>query len=46
MAYNAAVRRGHSLLQRGDHPSLRAAVIDAIRDELLNGMLPPVSVSA
>ena len=30
-----------ALLQRGRHPSLRAAVIDAIRDELLNGMLPP-----
>ena len=42
MAYNAAGAPADiPLLQRGDHPSLRAAVIDAIRDELLNGMLPP-----
>jgi DNA-binding GntR family transcriptional regulator len=27
--------------ERGAHPSLRAAVIDAIRDELLSGLLPP-----
>jgi DNA-binding GntR family transcriptional regulator len=26
---------------RGGHPSLRAAVIDAIRDDLLSGLLPP-----
>jgi DNA-binding GntR family transcriptional regulator len=27
--------------ERGDHPSLRAAIIDAIRDDLLSGILPP-----
>jgi DNA-binding GntR family transcriptional regulator len=28
-------------IARGDHPSLRAAIIDAIRADLLSGVLPP-----
>jgi DNA-binding GntR family transcriptional regulator len=44
--------RGEDLLihlERGRHPSMRAAVIDAIRADLLSGLLPPgqhISVKA
>jgi DNA-binding GntR family transcriptional regulator len=38
---NEPVPLAASRIARGDHRSLRAAIIDAIREDLLSGLLPP-----